>query len=274
MNTGRQLPRASTGTSASKKNFKRFLLQRFGLIVLLIALVVSSFNVLSLSSSARIVSLTSGGSSDMFLHDKKVYQQAADKLLAGSVWNRNKITVNADGISRQMLKQFPELSSASVTLPLISKRPTVYVQTAQPALILVAKNGSFVIDTGGKALVNAANLPDMTRRTLPIVTDQSGLKATLNRQVLSSGDIGFIRTVIEQLAASHVTVSALVLPAGASELDVHIDGQPYTVKFNLESGDARQQAGTFLATQAKLQSQHVAPSHYVDVRVDGRAYYK
>ena len=66
----------------------------------------------------------------------------------------------------------------------------------------------------------------------------------------------------------------MVLPVGTSELDVKLTNQPYTVKFNLESGTARQQAGTFLATQAKLQSQNVTPGQYVDVRVGGRAYYK
>lgn len=250
------------------------MLHRFGLIILLIALVISCVNALSLSSDARVVSLTPAGSAGPFMHDKRIYQMAADNLLAGSIWNRNKITVNTEGISRQMLKQFPELSSVSITLPLLSKHPTVYVQTARPALILSARNGSYVIDTTGKALINAANLSGNARQGLPLVTDQSGLDAAINHQVLSSDDVSFILTVIAQLSASHVSVSALVLPAGTSELDVHVSGQPYTVKFNLESGDARQQAGTFLATQAELKSRNITPAQYVDVRVDGRAYYK
>ncbi len=66
----------------------------------------------------------------------------------------------------------------------------------------------------------------------------------------------------------------MTLPVGTSELDVRLAGQPYSVKFNLESGTARQQAGTFLATESKLKSQNVTPAEYIDVRVDGRAYYK
>ena len=273
LNTGRQLARETTG-AAPRSSLKRFVLHRFGLIILLIALVISCVNVLSLSSDARVVSLTPAGGAGPFMHDKRIYQMAADNLLAGSIWNRNKITVNTEGISRQMLKQFPELSSVSITLPLLSKHPTVYVQTARPALILSARNGSYVIDTTGKALINAANLSGNVRQGLPLVTDQSGLDAGINHQILSSGDVSFILTVIAQLSASHVSVAALVLPARTSELDVHVSGQPYTVKFNLQSGDARQQAGTFLATQAELKSRNITPSQYVDVRVDGRAYYK
>jgi cell division septal protein FtsQ len=272
LNTGRQLARETA--DKAPRSLKRFLLHRFGLIILLIALAVSCVSVLSLSSDARVVSLTPAGSAGPFMHDEHVYQAAADSLLAGSVWNRNKITVNTEDISRQMLKRFPELSSVSVTLPLLSKHPTVYVQTARPALILSARNGSYLIDSTGKALINAASLSDKARQALPLVTDQSGLDAHINHQVLSSGDVDFILTVIAQLAAGHVSVSALVLPAGTSELDLHVAGQPYTVKFNLQSGDARQQAGTFLATQAELKSRNITPSQYVDVRVDGRAYYK
>jgi hypothetical protein len=269
INTGRELSREA----AAPRHFGHFLLRRFGLVILLVALLISTLNVLSLSSNDRVMSLTDS-SGNSFLHDKSVYEAAASKLLAGSIWNRNKITVNTAGVSQGMLKQFPELSSVSVTLPLLSKRPIVYVQTAQPALILTAQNGSFVIDTTGKALLLANRLPTGSNLKLPLVTDQSGLRVTVNRQALTSGNVTFIQTVIAQLATRHFTVSSMELPVGTSELDVHLAEQPYTVKFNLESGTARQQAGTFLATQAKLQSQSVTPAQYVDVRVDGRAYYK
>lgn len=264
---------AANKAGAGAQGVGHFLLRRFGLVVLLIALIISSFNVLSLSNDARVMSLT-GGTNDTFLHDSTVYQTAASQILAGSIWNRNKITVNTAAISQQMLAKFPELSSVSVTVPLLSKRPIMYVQTAQPAIILAAHNGSFVLDTNGKALLRADNLPAGSRLKLPVVTDQSNFDINLNRQALSSGNVSFIQTVIAQLAARHFSVSSSMLPVGTSELDVRLNGQPYTVKFNLQSGDARQQAGTFLAIQARLQSQNITPSQYVDVRVDGRAYYK
>lgn len=270
-NTGRNQPRPREG--GTPQGLVSFVLKRFGLILLLVALFISMVNVLSLSNHAKVMSLTDNGGSS-FLHDKSVYETAASKLLAGSIWNRNKITVNTSSVSQGMLKEFPELSSVSVTLPLLSKRPIVYIQTAQPALVLSAQNGDFIIDTTGKALIRTDKLPSGTDLTLPRVTDQSGLSASINHQALTSGDVSFIQTVVAQLATRHFTVSAMEIPVGTSELDVHLSNQPYIVKFNLESGTARQQAGTFLATQAKLQSQNVTPAQYVDVRVDGRAYYK
>jgi hypothetical protein len=267
INTGRELSRETTATN----HLGRFLLKRFGLVVLLVALLISTVNVLSLSNNARVMPLT-GNNANSFLHDQSDYEAAASKLLAGSIWNRNKITVNTSSINEDMLKQFPELSSVSVTLPLLSKRPIVYVQTAQPVLVLAAQNGSFIVDTTGKALLPANQLK--SSNTLPTVTDQSGLRVSLNHQALTSGNVSFIQTVLAQLAARHFTVESMTLPVGTSELDVKLAGQPYIIKFNLESGSARQQAGTFLATQSKLKSQNITPAQYVDVRVDGRAYYK
>ena len=91
---------------------------------------------------------------------------------------------------------------------------------------------------------------------------------------MSSTDISFIKTVIAQLAAKQVIVSGLTLPVASREIDANIAGVGYIVKFNLQDGKALQQAGTFLATKGRLDSQSITPSQYIDVRVPGRAYYK
>jgi cell division septal protein FtsQ len=229
-------------------------------------------NVLIISPHAKIEPLTSSKTGGAFLRDQAEYQAAADKLLASSIWNRNKITINTGQISRQLTERFPELSSASVTLPMLAHRPIVYVQPAEAALVVAANNGAFVIDQNGRALMPSANLP--TARNLPQLVDQSGLPVRTGSQVLTSDDISFIQTVLTELGAKHVRVSSMVLPVESQELDVYIDGQPYFVKFNLANDDARLQAGTYLATAAQLKRQQMTPKKYVDVRVDGRAYYK
>jgi len=65
----------------------------------------------------------------------------------------------------------------------------------------------------------------------------------------------------------------MTLPKGTSELDVHISGAAYLFKYNLR-GDARAEAGAFMAVKASLESQHKTPEAYIDVRVDNKAYYR
>lgn len=275
-NTGRQRLAAAKGKSANPGDSGltwRLRLRRTGVLTVAVIILLAALSTLIVAPNAKISPVTAGGANKAFLRSQTEYQTAANKLLSGSIWNHNKITINTGSISRQMLRQFPELAGVSLTLPLFGHQPTVYVQPARAALVVAGDNGAFVVDTNGKALMPSANLP--TAQKLPQVVDKSGLPVRLNQQVLTTDDVGFIQTVLGQLLAKRVGVTSMVLPPASRELDVYITGQPYFVKFNLQDkGNARQQAGTYLAAAAELQRGHVTPAHYIDVRVDGRAYYQ
>lgn len=246
------------------------LLQRSGLLLLLIAGLLLLISSLSLSTSPRVV--TEGRS---FLHPASAYQQAAATILRSSLWNRNKLTINSAAVEQQLQAKFPELSQVTMMLPLLAHRPVLYVTASQPALLLNSGGTNYVVDQAGKVLLPASQLPPNSRLQLPMVSDQTGLGVRPGGQVLTADNVSFITTVLAELAARHVAVSGMTLPAAASELDVRLAGQPYFVKFNLQTGasDARQQAGTFLAVQNRLAGQHITPGKYIDVRLDGRAYY-
>lgn len=272
-NIGRSISRKKDSQSNTFSGSLWF--QRIGLIILLLAILASAINLLKLSNNAEILPLTNNGSNTL-VFDETAYQSAADHLLAESVWNHNKITVDTGHISRQLLAQFPDISNVSITIPLFSHRPIIYIEPAQPALIIQsASSGSFVINESGKAVLTTSHNPIAPGQPkLPVVTDLSGLKLVLGYQVLPANTVSFVQVVAAQLSAKQYTVTSMTLPPATSELDVALKGKPYIIKFNLENDDPRQQVGTFLAAIANLQSQSITPSQYVDVRVDGRAYYK
>ncbi|PIZ61598.1 hypothetical protein COY17_04040 [Candidatus Saccharibacteria bacterium CG_4_10_14_0_2_um_filter_52_9] len=253
-------------------NTGHYWLQRFGLLVLLVAALASAVNILSLSSNAKVLPLTSDKSA--LLRTSDVYETAANKLLAGSVWNRNKITINTASVSQRLMEQFPELSDVSVTIPLLAHRPLIYVQPAQPALVLVNASGAYIVATSGKVLLKGADVVSLGQPQLPSLTDQSGLPLKLNKQALTAANVGFVQEITAQLAAKQLTIASMTLPASASELDVQLAGQPYIVKFNLQANDARKQAGALLATLNELRKQNATPAKYIDVRISGRAYYQ
>lgn len=261
-------------SSQDTTKFGQFWLRRIGLLILLLAVTASVTSGLTLSADPEVVPVEEKNNAYAFLHDQATYHAAASKLIGSSLLNRNKITIDTDRISAEMIKQFPELSGASVTLPLLAHRPIIHIQAANPALIVHATNGSYVLDSKGKALLPSGSLASSVSAKLPQVTDQSGLEIKPNTQVLPSGDVEFIDTIVAQLTAKGVKIESMTLPAGTRELDVKIADKPYFVKFNLQTPDARRQAGTFLATQAMLQRKNSLPSQYIDVRVEGRAYFK
>lgn len=272
LNTGRQEQRDDP-TTAKKMRLGNFWVNRFGALILLAAIILSAVNILSLSGSAKIVPLTSE-TDNPALYDQAAYQKAADKILNTSALNRNKLTLDSARLSRELKQQFPELSDVTITIPLLAHRPLVYVHASKPAVILATSNGSYVVNAAGKVLVPSTQVPDIDKLQLPLVGDQSGASTSVGKQVLTSDNIRFIQIIHAQLAAKNLPVSSMILPAIASELDVQVTGKPYFIKFNLQSNSARQQAGTYLATNAQLTKQNITPAKYIDVRVDGRSYYQ
>lgn len=252
----------------------RYWRQRIGAVIAGLVIIFCILDILHLSSTPKVIALTTPSNS-YFLQPATVYQTAASKLFKGSIFNANKITINSDVIASKLQKEFPELSAVSVTLPLMGHRPIVYIAPTNPSLILATEhNGSFVLDNNGKALIQTAQANDLSGLKLPVVTDESGITIRTGQVALTSNSISFIQIVAQEMAAKGVTVASYTLPAAAYELDVHPSGVGYYVKFNMYETDALQQVGTFLAVKQRLSSQNITPSSYIDVRVDGRAYYK
>lgn len=252
-------------------NFAR---QRFGLVVVALAVIIALGNTLRLGATSKVESLNEPTAS-FLLHNEKTYEAAVNRYLDSSIWNGNKLTVNTTAVSTHLQHDFPELTSVSVALPLVGHRPVVYIRAAAPRMLLMTTSGqSFVIDENGKALIAGARLPNLATLKLPVVSDESGITITEGKTVLSSSAVSFIQIVLAELSAQQVALQRLTLPAATSEVDVYPSGVPYYVKFNMQSDTALQQTGTYLATLARLREQGITPAQYIDVRVDGRVYYK
>ena len=225
---------------------------------------------LQLSSGAKVKVI--GDDSQLFLRDQKIYQEAARKQFT-PFFNSNKLTVNADGIATNLQKQFPELKAVSVALPVIGNQPTVYIQPAVPKVILVGKGGMYLLDATGRALITGNQVPDLSGLGIPVVNDQSGLTITLGKIALPQDTISFISQVEGQMKAKGIKITALELPAQSSEMHMRVEGAGYYVKFNLH-GEAREEAGSYLAIRDYLANNHKTAGEYIDVRVENRAYYK
>jgi hypothetical protein len=269
-----------TSDEPPQRQFKRRARRIARRIPAYIALIIILFcvgNAITLSNNPKVIPIgdkTDKASQQLFIRSSSIYQNAAQKLFDTSIMNRNKLTVDASHITTQLKQEFPELQSVSIALPLLGHRPVVYIQPAAPTFILTNQHGGvFVLDKSGRALVSGNDAVQAAKLNLPTVHDDSGLEVRVGQIALPSNDVAFIAQVAGQLQAQHIGYDSLTLPAAASELDVKVTGVPYLVKFNMQ-GDAKEQAGTFIAVRQQLGGQHITPGQYIDVRVPGRAYYK
>jgi biopolymer transport protein ExbD len=202
-------------------------------------------------------------------HSQTTYKEAARNYL-GSVKNRNKITFNEESVVISMQKQFPEISSAYVELPVFAQTPVLHINVAEPSMVLRDGSKDLVVTSEGFAVGGAERF---VNGKLPVVQDQSGFKASAGQQVMSSSSVKFIDGLLKQLKHSNIKISTLALPPKAQELDLRAADQPYYVKFYL-GGDVLQQAGQFLAARHQFEKEAIQPAEYLDVRVPGKIYYK
>jgi hypothetical protein len=245
--------------------------KRLPSLALLLAITVLAVASVQLSSTPKLA-VVGDSEGQVFLRDKSTYEQAASTLFT-SFFNRNKLTVDTTAVAAEMRQKFPELTVVSVSLPIVGNQPTVYIQPASPSLILVANSGMYLLDSNGRALVAANQVTDLKKLQVPVVQDQSGLPVALGKVVLPKNTVRFISEVTEQLRVKKLPITSIALPAGKNEMQVRLKGVGYYVKFNLY-GNAREEAGAFLAVKKYTESRGIRPGQYIDVRVENKAYYK
>ncbi len=202
------------------------------------------------------------------------YQREFQRNLESSILNKSKLFINTDELASQASEKFPELGQVTVVLPLAGRRPVYKVHPAQPALMLNAPGGPYVVSKQGRVLAYSSDTDSSLTSKLPVLVDDSGLRVDRGQIVLTSQTIEFVEQVTGQLKAAGVDVELLKLPqSDAGDLHVKIAGKPYFVKFDIR-GEGRYQSGAFLAVADQLDREGKVPAEYIDVRVQGKAFYK
>jgi cell division septal protein FtsQ len=267
---GRQQEPPAPAAARRKKPFS--MLNRGPVTLILLAGIVLAGLNMYLNDKPDVV-LISTDRSVIFLQAQQKYEVAAREAVSKSFLSRSKLTINATRIADDLQSQFPELAHVTVSLPLAGNRIKVYIEPSAPQLLLSSNSELYVVDTAGRALILAKYVSHVERLGLPVVTDESALPVILGKPTLPSSTVSFVTEVVGQLKAKKIQAASLTLPQGTSELDVRVVGAPYFIKFNLR-GDARAEAGVYLAVKGQLERDRKTPAAYVDVRVDDRAYYQ
>jgi hypothetical protein len=246
-----------------KRQFRRYIYGTAD-IVLAGALIFLLIYSLMVTPDAKIQA------NDFSFHSLSDYRSAVNEQLS-HFNDRNKISFDQTGLANALKKQFPEIRSVQIELPLLSQKPTVNLAIDQASFFLDSKGERFIIDSSGRAVAKASKLPKI--KNLPVINDNSGFPVSLGRQLLSSNGIDFINTVIAQCRQANINIASLTLPAVPQELDLRTTDQTYYVKFFL-GGDALTQTGQYIAARHHFNESHQNPSQYLDVRVAGKIFFK
>jgi hypothetical protein len=206
---------------------------------------------------------------DTTYHQKKEYADFINSKL-GQFKNRNKITFDEASLDKAVMSAFPEVVSSSIELPIFGQKPVVNLDVAKPAFFIKANSDEYLLSSNGVAVDLRSYYPKLG--ALPTIDDASGFSITKGKRVLSQQDINFLETIVAEVRYQNVPLQKVVLPQSPEEADLYTTDSGYYTKFYM-GGDAQSQVGQYLAARNNFKS-NPPPSVYLDVRVNGKVFYK
>jgi hypothetical protein len=264
-----EAPRKQDSVRARQSDSKRqVFFRRLRLMPTVIALLVIGLSVVYGTTLSTVPNVRFVGGSSPY-RTVQAYAGGIETVLNSSFLNRSKLTINTTSTAAKITQIYPEVDVATISLPIIGRRPTINMHVRQPALMLTTATNAFVVDDAGKVVAETRQLPSSVLDDLMTAQDQSGLNLRVGDQAVTSETVSFLTSLKAQLEAKQLRIDHLVLIGGGYEADVYLKDIAYFIKTD-SSGDARLQVGAFLAAR----SNGASPEEYMDVRVEEKVFYK
>jgi len=255
--------RAGTATS----RFKKILVNVEVLAVIVTVVGVVVYYSLLGSTPEVIIRQTATG---IPIRTPQVYRTIAQDAVGTSWRNKDKITLDRNGIAATIQKQAPEVKSMTVRASLLGRRPIIDM-TVKTAILRIVRGSTMNVLTDDGQLI-AVNNGDFA--SLPLVRDASGLAFDAGNKLLTTAAVANIQMLETYFASeSNLKLASLELPPAANEIWARLENQPYYVKFTLDE-NPRVAFGELLATIKNLKDKGITPAEYVDVRVEEKVFYK
>ena len=248
---------------ATRKSSRRFFFGFLDIVLIAIVLFGIFYSLLIKPKPTVIVNDTS-------FHSQSDYTDSVSSLFH-AIKNRNKITFDEKALIADLQKKYPEISNAQIELPFFSQKPIVRLAVAEPSFVLKNHTANYVVNSKGTAVSRTNNVSGSAR--LVTIDDQSGFNVKPGNRVLGTSSVTFIDNLIRQCRKANVEIKSLTIPQAPQELILKTKDQNYYVKFYL-GGNVETQAGQFLAARKYFKDIHKNPATYLDVRVEGKIFYK
>lgn len=198
------------------------------------------------------------------------YRKAADKYFGARPFERFRFVLNEERFEAAMKAELPELASIALQNAKGLVATDAMVSVRKPVAVWLSESERLYVDSDGMTFTrNYYQDPAVT------IEDQSGIAVSgQTKLVASSRLLTFAGRLVAGIDASGVgTVTKVAIPLGAlRQLDITLDGKPYRIKTHMDREPLSQVADVVSAVKY-FDAQHITPD-YIDVRVEGKAFYR
>ena len=197
------------------------------------------------------------------------YQQTMQQYFMRHPLERFGFSVNRKQFASDMQAAHPELISIDIDKSWYGGNAQFVLQFRHPLLVWETGGRRFYVDGQGVAFEH-----DHFGGQYVSVSDQSGISPSdSGGSVASNQFINFLGKMVGAIdAAAKGSVTDIIIPASTREADLKLQGRGYPIKTHTDR-DPLKQAEDIANALAWFDAKKITPQ-YIDVRVEGKAYFK
>jgi hypothetical protein len=242
---------------------RRFL--RIALVICAAAIIIVGFLILNRVSALSIalddngVRFSEQDKVDIQTTFKKYIDQHPTQTFVVSLQNQE--------FFKLLIADHPEIKQLSLTSNSFGLTHSLHVTFRQPLLQWNVAGKQYYVDSDGVLFENNHFVTPKVS-----VEDQSGI-AFSDGSAIPQRLIRYIGRMAGALQTNQIgIVSRVVVPASSREVDIYLEGRDFAIKTHIDR-DAYATAGDIKSSLSYLDGKGIKPQ-YIDVRIEGKAFYK
>lgn len=200
--------------------------------------------------------------------EKNRYSKIIQDYLQANPMERFSFMLSRDKLTGYMSSKLPEVEEATLQGMQNIGKTNFIVKMRKPIASWNIDETKYYVDSMGVSFkINYFSEPSVQ------IIDNSGVPLNTGQKSVSKRFLGFVGRVVSQARSSGYNITTAVLPANTTrELDVSIKDKKPLVKLSIDRPVGEQIEDMSRALQY-FETQNMVPE-YIDIRVDGKAYYK
>lgn len=195
-------------------------------------------------------------------------QKETEKYLNSRLFGRNWLILNTKDLRSTLQKSFNGQESISVD-KVFPSRLIIKTDEQKPGLIWKTGARRYVISVNGRVM---SEIPHDQSSDLVVVVDTSNIPVEIGDNVTGRQFVTFTTEIYKALRENNLGPSELYIRETTGELNAKTT-QGYDIKFDT-TVDSAVQIRALNAVLELLKSSNKKPTEYIDLRINGKAFYR
>lgn len=234
-------------------------------IIIGIVLLILGYSVIA-SSLFRIKNIQVAGNQTL---SETTIRDQVTAIIGDSPISQNILFVSANNIESQLKKNNYQVSGVKIER-LYFNTLKITITEQKPSILWRSGNNLSIITENGRGFIGEPN--DELKKNLPTVEDLSNLPVKEGDKVVSQDFVKFVNEVNTILPQNGISISNTQIEETTTEITV-ITKEGYKIRFDT-TRPFTEQMSDLKAVLDSLKTQGKKPTQYIDLRVNGKVFYK